>query len=50
MADGHGDRIHQDVEMAPLDGFGFTDVGFVKIDVEGYELEVLHGATVLLKG
>jgi FkbM family methyltransferase len=34
MADGHGDWIHQDVELAPLDGFGFTDVGFVKIDVE----------------
>lgn len=32
------------VEMRTLDSFGFSDVGLIKIDVEGYELEVLKGA------
>ena len=31
------------VELACLDDFGLTDVGFVKIDVEGHELQVLQG-------
>jgi len=30
--------------IATLDSFGFDNVGFVKIDVEGCELEVLEGA------
>lgn len=33
-----------DVEIAPLDSFGITDVSFIKVDVEGHELEVLGGA------
>jgi FkbM family methyltransferase len=32
-----------------LDDFELGDVGFVKIDVEGHELAVLHGATDLLE-
>lgn len=31
-------------EMVMLDSLGFTDVGFLKIDTEGYELNVLQGA------
>jgi FkbM family methyltransferase len=32
------------VECRPLDSYGFTDVDFLKIDVEGAELAVLKGA------
>jgi FkbM family methyltransferase len=32
------------VPVRRLDSFGFTGVGFVKIDVEGHEIEVLRGA------
>lgn len=32
------------VEVRTLDSFGFTDVGFMKIDVEGFEERVLRGA------
>lgn len=32
-----------DVKMDTLDSFNFEDVGFIKIDVEGFELEVLKG-------
>lgn len=32
------------VRRATLDSFGITDVGFMKVDVEGHELEVLAGA------
>ncbi len=33
-----------EVEVRPLDSFGFTDVRFIKADVEGSEREVLDGA------
>ena len=33
-----------DVEVATLDSFRFQDVKFIKIDVEGHELDVLKGA------
>lgn len=33
-----------EIEMAPLDLWGFDSVGFIKLDVEGYELFVLQGA------
>jgi FkbM family methyltransferase len=39
----------QQVETVPLDEFGYSDVGFVKIDVEGAELSVLRGAHALLQ-
>lgn len=34
-----------DVEVVTLDSFDFQDVKFIKIDVEGHELDVLKGAT-----
>jgi FkbM family methyltransferase len=37
------------VPVRTLDSFGFTDVGFVKIDVEGHESAVLAGATETLR-
>ena len=33
-----------DIRMVDLDSLGYTDVDLVKIDVEGYEMEVLRGA------
>ena len=33
-----------DVPLRPLDDYGLEDVGFVKLDVEGHEFEVLKGA------
>lgn len=38
------DKIKQTVSVATLDSYGFDEVDFVKIDVEGYELFVLQGA------
>ena len=35
--------------IKPLDSYGLTDVDFIKLDVEGYELEVLKGAVNTLK-
>jgi len=35
--------------VAPLDLFSFENVDFLKIDVEGYELEVLKGAENTIK-
>lgn len=47
----HIERFHRDdiqpkdlAQQRRLDDFGFTDVDFIKIDCEGYELEVLRGA------
>ena len=37
------------VNMATLDSFGLTNVGFIKIDVEGHEEAVLHGGLQTLK-
>jgi len=36
------------VQMRTLDSFGFRDVGLLKIDCEGFELQVVSGATELL--
>jgi len=36
------------VECKPIDSFNIENVGFVKIDVEGHELNVLKGITSLL--
>jgi len=33
-----------EVELRTLDSFGFTNVGFIKIDVEGAEMDVIEGA------
>lgn len=35
----------QEIELRTLDSCGFKDVGFIKIDVEGHEYEVLRGAS-----
>jgi FkbM family methyltransferase len=37
--------VEVEVHVATLDDFGLTNVGFVKIDVEGHEEAVLRGAT-----
>ena len=36
------------VRVARLDDFGITNIGFVKIDVEGHEVEVLKGAAATI--
>ena len=38
-----------DVSLEPLDSFGFDDLDFIKIDVEGHEGEVLAGAIETLR-
>lgn len=43
---GTGDGV--EVEVVRLDDLGLTDVGFLKIDVEGHEAAVLAGAADLL--
>ena len=49
QSDRHGDDGHIDVELRTLDSFGLDNVGFIKIDVEGHEREVLEGATDILR-
>lgn len=36
------------VPVRRLDSYGFRDIGFIKIDVEGYEAEVIAGAAELI--
>ncbi len=38
-----------DVPLRPLDSFGFSDVRFIKIDVEGHEASVIAGASATLR-
>jgi FkbM family methyltransferase len=44
ILEGEGDIKTFTVECKRLDDYNFTNIGFIKIDVEGHELEVLHGA------
>lgn len=39
----------EEVQTRILDNYNLTDVGFIKIDVEGHELEVIIGATKTIK-
>jgi FkbM family methyltransferase len=49
-ADGEPDDcVRLDVPVERLDDQGLTDVRFIKIDVEGHELEVLRGGERLLR-
>ena len=41
-------RIKVPVQVETIDSYNFQDVGFVKIDVEGYEKFVLEGAQQLI--
>jgi hypothetical protein len=38
-----------EVQVKPLDDFALSDVTFIKIDVEGHEVEVLIGASETIK-
>jgi len=46
LGDAEGELVR--VPLARLDDEGLEDVGFMKIDVEGHEDDVLRGATTLL--
>ena len=39
-----------DIRMVTLDSFGYENIDMIKIDVEGYEMEVLKGAKKTLQG
>lgn len=41
-------HIEKTVRIRPLDDLAIADVGFIKIDVEGHEIEVLKGATATI--
>jgi FkbM family methyltransferase len=43
-----GHRVKVPVQVETLDSYNFQDVGFIKIDVEGYEKFVLEGAQQLI--
>jgi len=40
--------IRKDVEVCRLDDFNLRNVGLIKIDVEGHELQVLRGAEAMI--
>jgi FkbM family methyltransferase len=43
------DAIRYEVSVKRLDDYGFESVNFIKIDVEGFEMEVLRGAVETLQ-
>lgn len=40
---------NREIEIYPLDRFEFNKIDYIKIDAEGYEIEVCKGATILIK-
>lgn len=42
------DHVRIEGRVRPLDSFGLAEVDFMKIDIEGHELEALKGATETL--
>jgi FkbM family methyltransferase len=42
-------QLTHSVDVITIDSLGITDLKFLKIDVEGFELEVLRGATDTLR-
>lgn len=44
LDDNAGNTIEIKVKVKKLDDYQFRNIGFIKIDVEGHELSVLHGA------
>ena len=50
MLNRNDESVEKDcVDVFRLDDFNLTNIGFLKIDVEGHELEVLQGALLTLK-
>lgn len=43
------DAVTFEVETRPLDSYELQDIGFIKIDVEGHEFEVVEGAVETLQ-
>lgn len=46
----HVDGEKISVQAVKLDNQGITDIGFLKVDVEGFELAVLNGAEQIING
>ncbi len=43
------DCVSKQINLRTLDSFVFENLGFIKIDVEGHEIEVLQGGTECIK-
>lgn len=48
FTDPGGKREMHAIQIARLDDFSFRDVGVIKVDVEGHEMEVLQGAAATI--